>query len=526
MPALRPEILELLRGEAGVDEAWYTAAYPDVSGSGLEPAVHYFTRGWKERRNPRATFSTEGYLRENPDVAAAGMNPLVHFLRFGRAEYRETGLDYAPFPPDAREALQWRSLYERGLLVLRAGSAPPVAGRPFGAEGRPKIIFTGHEASRSGAPLLLLELMKAAAQRFDAEFFLFLEKDGPLLSDYAGLAHVIVNHQKILYRKKHLTLAGLLRRLAPPGPHALIVNSAGSARLLSEATVFPALRTAVLIHEMKTDISPEESGLIAEASDAVMFPSEATRRFWIDLDPRFEKGIAIHHGLRDPAFGKGDPEAARRRIGEELGIDAGAAIVLASGERSTLKGADLFLQVARRLGDLSGHNVHFIWLGSPRDVPARGREHWLERDARLMDLDSRVHFVETRVDVEPFHLAADIFAMTSRNDAFPFVVLEAMACRTPVVAFDNAGGAPEALAGGAGVTVPYLSVEAMAQAIAGLLADPERREAIGRRAEDHVRSRLRFDSYAEAVLSRAVPAGDAVRGDPAAPGVVPAPDSN
>ena len=44
--------------------------------------------GWKEGRDPSASFDTTLYLKNNPDVAAAGIDPLEHYLLSGAAEGR------------------------------------------------------------------------------------------------------------------------------------------------------------------------------------------------------------------------------------------------------------------------------------------------------------------------------------------------------------------------------------------------------------------------------------------------------
>ena len=54
----------------------------------INPLQHYEQFGWKEGRDPSASFDTLGYLAANPDVAAAHVNPLDHFLQFGIYEGR------------------------------------------------------------------------------------------------------------------------------------------------------------------------------------------------------------------------------------------------------------------------------------------------------------------------------------------------------------------------------------------------------------------------------------------------------
>ena len=71
------------------DREWYLAQYPDVAAAGLDPALHYLTRGGAERRLPGPSFDTGWYLDTYPDVAATGANPLLHYVEYGRAEGRQ-----------------------------------------------------------------------------------------------------------------------------------------------------------------------------------------------------------------------------------------------------------------------------------------------------------------------------------------------------------------------------------------------------------------------------------------------------
>jgi chromosome segregation ATPase len=82
--------MQLARIEASelFDESWYESEYPDVKGSGCQPAEHYLLHGAYEGRNPGPGFDSKAYLDENPDVEEQGVNPLVHYLEYGRSENR------------------------------------------------------------------------------------------------------------------------------------------------------------------------------------------------------------------------------------------------------------------------------------------------------------------------------------------------------------------------------------------------------------------------------------------------------
>ncbi|MBU6321326.1 MAG: glycosyltransferase [Patescibacteria group bacterium] len=92
---------------------------------------------------------------------------------------------------------------------------------------------------------------------------------------------------------------------------------------------------------------------------------------------------------------------------------------------------------------------------------------------------------------------ADVFALSSRWEGCPNVVLEAMAYGLPVVA-TNVGGVPELVQNGAtGLLVPPQDPQACAEALARVLSDGSLRSRLGEagyiRAREHFNSRVRFD---------------------------------
>lgn len=70
---------------------WYMFQNSDVTGSSLEPYLHYLLYGWKENRTPHPLFDGEYYLKQNPDVAASGINPFIHYILQGWKEGRNPG---------------------------------------------------------------------------------------------------------------------------------------------------------------------------------------------------------------------------------------------------------------------------------------------------------------------------------------------------------------------------------------------------------------------------------------------------
>ena len=70
------------------DREYYLSQYPDVRNASQQPLIHFIRKGWKEGKNPSASFNTRLYLELHPDVENADINPLVHYLRYGKKESR------------------------------------------------------------------------------------------------------------------------------------------------------------------------------------------------------------------------------------------------------------------------------------------------------------------------------------------------------------------------------------------------------------------------------------------------------
>jgi hypothetical protein len=120
----------------------------------------------------------------------------------------------------------------------------------------------------------------------------------------------------------------------------------------------------------------------------------------------------------------------------------------------------------------------------------------LRHDIRCLGLEREIRFIGELAAPHGLLALADLFCLTSREDPFPLVMLEAAALRKPVLCFERAGGAREFCALGGGIAVPFIDVEAMADQAHGLLADPALREAMGARAAEAVRTRFTVEAVA------------------------------
>ena len=113
------------------------------------------------------------------------------------------------------------------------------------------------------------------------------------------------------------------------------------------------------------------------------------------------------------------------------------------------------------------------------------REH-LEQLVRERNLEGVVNFPGWHVDIYAALRGLDIFVLPSLNESAGLVLLEAMACSLPVIA-TNVGGIPEYVADGqTGMLVPPQNPEALARSLQVLIADPEKRAAMGQAGRQRV----------------------------------------
>ncbi len=116
-------------------------------------------------------------------------------------------------------------------------------------------------------------------------------------------------------------------------------------------------------------------------------------------------------------------------------------------------------------------------------VAGRGpeAERWT-RLAEQLGLAHRVDFLGFVSEEEKLRLLrrAWIHVLTSSKEGWGISNLEAAACGTPTVASDAPGLRESVVHGQTGLLVPHEDLEALADAIAGLLADPDARRAMGR----------------------------------------------
>ena len=191
-----------------------------------------------------------------------------------------------------------------------------------------------------------------------------------------------------------------------------------------------------------------------------------------------DKVVVIYNGVD---LDKYHPGNARAEVAADLGIHTGERIVTTVASLNHYKGIDVLLRAASRICS-EFDDVRFVIVGGG---PDRGT---LERLVADLGIGGRMTFAGIRMDVDEVLRLSDIFVLPSRTEAFPNVILEAMASGLPVVSTDVGSVAELVDNEKNGIRVPSENDEQLASAIRRLLADPGAARAYGaegRRIVEH-----------------------------------------
>lgn len=390
----------------------------------------------------------------------------------------------------------------RGLRIFRSNSEKQ-ANNP---SGKQRVLFVSHEATRTGAPMIILNILKHFSQTCDVQCETILHNGGHLVGDFKKYSEVdCVNvPRKPSDELKKKVQRWVAREKGNP-PVIALCNSMES-RFIAEEVADCGVKILYLVHELPSSYTEEDFQNVYRYSEKVVFPVHAVREAADAKAPMpTGKGIVLAQGLLNPEFGKGtNREQARLQIRKELNLPENAFVVLGCGTLDMRKGIDHFTNVARRICDqpTAGQPIHFIWVGEgPRWT--HSPYHYVMLDLERSSAKHRVHFLGERANVEPYFYGSDVFLMSSRVDPFPCVIHEAMAAGLPIIAFEKAGGAPEALAGGAGAVVPYADYEQTAALIRMFSMQPEITAGLRTKSIERVHSRYRFSDYGDKLIDLA-----------------------
>jgi teichuronic acid biosynthesis glycosyltransferase TuaC len=201
---------------------------------------------------------------------------------------------------------------------------------------------------------------------------------------------------------------------------------------------------------------------------AVIAVSQALKNELLGLDIDGSKVTVLRNGVDLELF----RPMERRIVRDALGLRRRTLLCVGNLLRS--KGQDIAIKA---LTDLPGTDLLLVGEG-----PDRGG---FESLARSLDVAHRVRFVGgvPQEELSRYYSAADILVHASMREGWPNVLLEAMACGTPVVASSVGGAAEIVRSKAAGLLVRERSAAVFAETLKRMFADLPDRAATRHYAE-------------------------------------------
>jgi glycosyltransferase involved in cell wall biosynthesis len=322
----------------------------------------------------------------------------------------------------------------------------------------------------------------------------------PRWGDYARLAATparetrdgidVLHPRYLVLPKVGMTLAPALLAASSIGPARRLIAEGWDFDVIDAHYFYPDGVAATVL----AALVGKPLAVTARGSDLNLIAQHALpRRMMQWAARRAEASIGVSRALVDVLHGWGMEPARlhlmrngvdlqrfrpmpQQQARQELGLD-GAPLLLAVGNLVELKGHRLMIEA---LPMLSPHYpaARLIIIGQG---PERAR---LEQRARECGVLPRVTFAGAVANdqLESWYSASDVLLLASSREGWPNVLLEAMACGTPVVA-TRVGGTTEIVSEQVGLLVGERTAASLAAGMLELLGAPPSRSAVRAYAE-------------------------------------------
>ena len=375
------------------------------------------------------------------------------------------------------------------LLLGLSPLAHAIQSRHFEAKTTaPKVLFISHEASLTGAPSVLLDIIKEANQKGWRSQCVIGGRHLERIDQFKA-------ETEILHLPGEDDLIPAIADFMSEYPDIVYANTVLSAPILEAIlNCIPVERQTPLVvshvHELANVQRhfAAETAFLCENSDIIIAVSdkcaESLRQALLTNKPLI-RVIPPFRACTAPVVEE-QADQLVSRSSSEAGADQQVR-VFGCGTIEHRKGFDLFCQTASILRSSSvfkANPVKFVWIGksSVDTEPFTSVEAWGVADI--------VEHVGLHDNPASLYRKGDIFLLPSREDPFPLVCIEAASCELPVVCFDGRAGGMSTFVreGSCGMIAEYLNCDDLAKCIEHLLEDRGMCEAQGVNGKAHAQN--------------------------------------
>lgn len=368
------------------------------------------------------------------------------------------------------------------------------------------LLFVGHDALLAGAQILLLSLIKWFSQHSGIVIKIILLKDGILLEKFSNIAPTLIWKDLINKYPDKEKREKIISEFV--GNVNLIYGNTVLSPTIYDELEFLKVPYITHVHELEKSIKMyvdkntiEKMHLYTDGYIAGSNPVELNLIHSHNIDQK--EIITINDFIKKREI----PSAiSQKDLRKKMGLIEDGLIIFGCGPMYWRKGVDLFIETALILKQKGHSNFHFYWIGEniwDLDYASQCICSWNELEQKIKDqgLLNHVSFLGVKEDFFDYFLAGDIFYLSSREDPFPLVCLEAAQCSIPVICFKGAGGMPDFVEDDAGFAVPFEDVNEVAEKIIFLDNNHDILKELGTTARSKFLLRHSIDIAAPEILN-------------------------
>ena len=355
------------------------------------------------------------------------------------------------------------------------------------------ILLVSHQATLTGAPRVLADLGRAAAQMGTTVVFLFVE-GGNELESYARIGHVYLLSQfnnNFEYAARSV--------ISNHDPRVAVLNTITTTRYAETLnSLDPGIRCIGWIHELPTVINSffggRETVINAHTyCEKLAFGSDYVRQqfaveYGLDSDSLYVLPYIWKVPILSSSAKVVDNEAMSAANIVDSSSDKNTILLLGCGTAEPRKGLDIFIRVAYQVlencKEQHRSRIKFAWYGCP--PYSDNYVDFCKFDAKRLGIDEFIEFQPASNEFAERLAQATAFILTSREDPYPLVILDSMANGVPFVCFEDAGGSATIAKSGPGIAIPYGDEQLFAENINYLIDNPAKCEQLGRAGKKKV----------------------------------------
>ncbi|MGL4631673.1 MAG: glycosyltransferase family 4 protein [Leadbetterella sp.] len=351
------------------------------------------------------------------------------------------------------------------------------------------ILFVSHDVNRAGAQLFILSIMKRLKSEGNTVILLVKNSWGSLKDEFEA-------NFETYYLDKPIPSIGLFSK--PKSAWEVLklkyqfdlvyVNTIASIDLLPQIKACFLAKTFVHIHELSYSIQqygPNNWKELLETSDCIISCSKSVLE---NLSSVNKPNYLVHSFVQNEEILDRISKSSKQETRHKYDLPSDKTLVCIVGNADWRKGHDILPQIILQTNSKT-KNIYFVCVGiSPDSV--MGSQ--LIFDFKKLGIENYKILSPTDRAVEILN-ACDIFLLSSREDPFPLVTIEASLCKIPTVGFKNTGGIDEFENENAAMAVDFLDTNEISNKLSFLSENPDEKNRLGKKAFDLVQEKFNFE---------------------------------